>query len=210
MRRTDLPAVVDDKSPRLRVSRRSFFQSFAATSLLIGSEIGRAETFTTPNGDHGRIKPPAPVPDVQLLRHDGVKASLPQLTLGHATAVQLMFTACSTTCPIQAAIFERVQTLLPTMAAKGIQLLSLSVNPEDDSVRSLAGWRSRFNAGPQWIAATPSVADTPAIQSFFGRARTNFADHSTQVNIVDRQGRLVWRTNELPASQEIATILSKL
>ena len=118
-----------------------------------------------------------------------------------------MFTTCTTTCPIQAAVFQRVQTLLPAMAADRIQLLSLSVNPDDDSAGALSAWRSRFNAGPNWIAAAPAPSDNRLIQNFFGQAR-NYADHSTQVNIIDRQGRLTWRTNELPTAQEIAAILT--
>jgi protein SCO1/2 len=194
-------------------TRRAFLHSLAATSLVFATNSfaqTAASQNAAPNSDHGRIKPPAPVPDVSLLQYDGTTITLPRMTLGHATAVQLMFTTCTTTCPIQAAIFQRVQTLLPNMAEKKIQLLSLSINPEDDNVGSLAGWRHRFNAGPEWIAAAPSVADIPAIQSFFGQTKGNFADHSTQVNIVDRHGRLVWRTNELPTSQEIAAILGKL
>jgi len=35
------------------------------------------------------------------------------LSAGHATALQVMFTACTTTCPIQGAIFARVQRELP-------------------------------------------------------------------------------------------------
>jgi len=164
----------------------------------------------TPNNDHGRIKPPVPVPDVPLLRFDGRKTTLAALTLGHATAVQLMFTTCTTTCPIQAAIFQHVQSLLPEMAGRKIQLLSLSVNPEDDNARALAAWRSRFHAGPQWIAAAPDAAKNSDVQTFFGRASGSYADHSTQVNIVNRRGRLVWRTNELPAAEEIASILRRV
>jgi len=183
----------------------------AATSLLLGSRLGLGQSVAvTPNSDHGRIKPPAPVPDVALLRYDGRRTTLAALTLGHATAVQLMFTTCTTTCPIQAAIFQHVQAMLPDMAARKIQLLSLSVNPEDDNAGALAAWRGRFHAGPEWIAAAPAAASSQAVQTFFGRANGSYADHSTQVNIVDRHGRLVWRTNELPAADEIAGILRKV
>jgi protein SCO1/2 len=202
-------------SRRPELSRRVFLRSMAAASVLLGSRLTHGQSVAvTPNSDHGRIKPPAPVPDVPLLRFDGRKTTLAALTLGHATAVQLMFTTCTTTCPIQAAIFQHVQSLLPEMAARKIQLLSLSVNPEDDNARALAAWRSRFLAGPQWIAAAPyfgaGSASNTDVQIFFGRANGNYADHSTQVNIVDRRGRLVWRTNELPAAEEIASILKKV
>jgi len=202
-------------SRRPELSRRVFLRSMAAASVVLSSRFTHGQSVAvTPNSDHGRIKPPAPVPDVPLLRFDGRKTTLAALTLGHATAVQLMFTTCTTTCPIQAAIFQHVQSLLPEMAGRKIQLLSLSVNPEDDNTPALAAWRSRFHAGPQWIAAAPDFVAGPAsnadIQTFFGRASGSYADHSTQVNIVDRRGRLVWRTNELPAAEEIASILGRV
>jgi len=195
-------------------NRRAFLHSIAATSFVVATktfaQIGNSQNTAAPNSDHGRIKPPVPVPDVPLLRNDGTKTTLAALTLGHATAIQMMFTACTTTCPIQAAIFGRVQTLLPAMAANKIQLLSLSVDPEDDNARALTNWRHRFHAGPNWLAASPAPADTARIQTFFGQSAGSFASHSTQVNLVDRQGRLVWRTNELPTPEEIAAILRKL
>jgi protein SCO1 len=176
-------------------SRRSFLQAVLASVPVIRG--------------HGKINPPVPVPDVALLRHDGVSLALPLLAKGHATAVQLMFTACTTTCPIQAAIFQRVQTKLPTMAAHAIQLLSLSIDPEDDTPTALSSWRRRFHAGPTWIAAAPALADVPRLQEFFGKGG-DLADHSTQVHILDRQGRLVWRTFEMPAAEEITAILQKI
>jgi protein SCO1/2 len=192
-------------------SRRVFLHSLAATSLALGTRLAHPQSVSaTPNSDHGRIKPPVPVPDIPLLQYDGRNTSLGSLTLGHATAVQLMFTTCTTTCPIQAAIFQHVQSMLPDMAARKIQLLSLSVNPEDDNAPALAAWRSRFHAGPEWIAAAPTAASNADVQTFFGRANGSYADHSTQVNIVDRRGRLVWRTNELPAAEEIASILRRV
>jgi len=178
-----------------RVSRRSFLQVLTASAPLIRG--------------HGKINPPVPVPDISLLRHDGASTSFLPLVTGQATAVQLMFTACTTTCPIQAAIFQRVETGIPEMAARGIQLLSLSVDPEDDTPKALSDWRRRFHAGPCWIAAAPKAADVPRVQEFFGKGG-DLADHSTQVHILDRQGRLVWRTFEMPTAQEISRILQKL
>jgi len=200
--------------PRNPPTRRAFLHSLAAASLAVATrsfaQTATGPTAETPSADHGRIKPPVAVPDVRLLTYDGRKSSLRALTLGHATAVQLMFTTCTTTCPIQAAIFQHVQSMLPEMAARRIQLLSLSVNPDDDNAAALAGWRRRFHAGPEWIAAAPDAAKNSDVQTFFGRANGSFADHSTQVNIVDRGGRLVWRTNELPSAEEIASILRRV
>jgi protein SCO1/2 len=158
---------------------------------------------------HGKIDPPVSVPDLALVRYDGASMKLLPLVNGHATAIQLMFTSCMTTCPIQAAIFAKVQAMLPAMQDRGIQLLSLSIDPEDDTPAALSAWRQRFHAGPNWIAASPSLADVPRLQDFFGKGGDS-SDHSTQVHIVDRKGNLVWRTFELPTPQEIASVLQKI
>lgn len=174
-------------------SRRSFMQAVLAAPIT-----------------HARkIAPPVLAPDIRVVRHDAVSTTLLPLLKGHATALHLMFTSCTTTCPIEAAIFEKVQTMLPKMADQGIQLFSLSIDPEDDTPKALSAWRRRFHAGPNWIAASPAIADITRVQSFFGNGKDSF-DHSTQVHIFDRSGRLVWRTYELPAPAEVAIVLQKI
>jgi protein SCO1/2 len=159
---------------------------------------------------HGKGKvTPVLAPDVRVVRHDGVFMTLLPLLKGHATALHLMFTSCTTTCPIEAAIFEKVQTMLPGMAEQGIQLVSLSIDPEDDTPKALSAWRHHFHAGPNWIAASPAIADLTSVQNFFGNGKDSY-DHTTQVQILDRSARLVWRTNELPTPGEITTVLQKI
>jgi protein SCO1 len=177
------------------VSRRSFLQVVAGASLAIRG--------------HGKISPPLPVPDIELLRCDGDRTRFRSMVKGYATAVHLMFTACGTTCPIEAATFRQVQDSLPGMERIGIQLLSLSIDPEDDTPGTLTTWLRRYHAGPAWIAAVPLPSALPRIQGFFGTGNDT-ADHSTQVHILDRNGSLVWRTYELPTPGEIAATLRKV
>ena len=96
--------------------------------------------------DHGRVKPPLPPPDIEVVSQDGTKARLPALLRGRATALHPMFTACRATCPIQGAIFARVQKLLPDQASRGIQLVSLSVDPVRDTPAALRKWLAEFHA----------------------------------------------------------------
>ena len=135
---------------------------------------------------------------------------LPAITTHHATAVQLMFTGCTTTCPMQGAIFEGVQKLLPEMNARGIQLLSLSVDPQNDTPAAMSAWLRRFHAGQTWSGAAPENKDLARLKGFFGRGVGSSDDHSTQVHILDRASRLVWRTSELPSPEEIAALLQRV
>lgn len=183
------------------VSRRSFLQALLAAA--VAALPARAVS------GHGQVKPPIPVPDIPILLHDGTSTSLAKLATAHATAVQLMFTSCTTTCPIQAAIFQRVQSQLDTTSSRSAQLLSLSIDPQTDTPAALNFWRQRFQASASWLAAAPSPAGAPLLQDFFAKSN-NSADHSTQVSLLDRQARLIWRTYELPTAEEILQILRKI
>jgi protein SCO1/2 len=184
-------------------SRRTFFQA-----LLLGPLTGAFGESPSLHG-HGQVKPPLPAPDISLMRYDGVGVRLPQLVRGHVTAVQLMYTECTTTCPMGAATFARVQKLLPGMGARHIQLLSLSIDPKDDSAKAMAAWRRRFQAGANWVVAAPTLRDSKQMLDFFQKGDDS-SDHSTQVSILDRNGCLVWRTYEFPAAEEVIGILRRV
>lgn len=187
--------------------------SFSRRALLAGAatlpaiRLGWA---AGPAADHGRIRPPVPAPDIPLVGHDGASTTLPRLLAERVTALQVMFTACTTTCPIQGAIFARVQKLIPDQVARGIQLVSISVDPAHDTSAALARWLRRFGARPGWRAAAPRPADVAQVRAFFGAGRIATDNHSTQVQLFDRTGALVWRTGELPEAEEVATLLRRI
>jgi protein SCO1/2 len=160
--------------------------------------------------DHGRIVPPVPIPALRVRCADGTAATLDALVRGHVTAVHLMFTGCSTVCPIQGAIFQRVQSLLPDQRATRIQLLSLSIDPAEDTPAAMRRWLGRFNARDGWIAAAPDPQDLDALWNLFGQGRNAVENHATQVDIIDRRGLLIFRTPQLPSADTIADLLQKV
>jgi protein SCO1/2 len=121
-----------------------------------------------------------------------------------------MFTGCSSVCPMQGAIFERVQALLPDQRQRGIQLLSLSIDPQGDTPRAMQAWLERFAAREGWIAVAPEPEDLGRLLDLFGQGRNAVESHATQVNVIDRRGNLVFRTPELPSADAIADILRRV
>jgi len=121
-----------------------------------------------------------------------------------------MYTSCTTVCPIQAAIFERVQLLLPDQTDRNIQLLSLSVDPTTDTPEALQAWLRKVRARAGWIAVAPAMKDLDELLKLFGQGRDAIENHATQVNIINRQGELIWRTLGLPSADSIADILRKV
>ena len=163
--------------------------------------------------DIGLVRPPIEVPDVTVVSADGVRAPLSDLLRGRVTAIQLMFSKCKSICPIEAATLARVQEALEAVtdtSIDDIQLLSLSIDPATDTPEVLKAWLKRFGAKRGWTAACPAETDLGRVRAFFDRASNLGEDHSTVISLVDRNGRLVWRSLELPPSDEVAKLLIQL
>jgi protein SCO1/2 len=191
------------------LSRRRLLQAVAGATAasLVAVRLSALELAS--NTQHGRVDPPLQLPSLRLRCAGGGVSDLASLTRGFATAAHLMFTACSSTCPIQGAIFQRVQSLLPQNRACQARLLSISIDPQD-TPRKLSVWLARFGARPGWTAAVPASTDMPQILQLFGLGRTDISDHATQVQIIDRSARLIWRTGALPPPESVVDILLRM
>jgi protein SCO1 len=157
------------------------------------------------HNDPGRVLPPQPAPALSLTLHDGRKAQLKTLLAGRVTALQLMFTGCSATCPIQGALFSQVQEL--TKHEKGLQLISVSIDPLSDDPKAMRAWLSRFGAKEHWLGATPDLNQLDAWLEFL-RARNKGVDrHTPQVYFFNSLGELALRSTDFPAPEDIARLM---
>ena len=182
------------------VRRRSVLAGFAA-SLLLRSVPAAA------HGNIGPIKPPLGMPDIEIATSDGFRGPLRERLLGRVTAVQLMFTQCKSICPIEAATFARTQEAFAGAAPEGVQLLSLSIDPLNDTPDAMKAWLDTMGAKAGWTAAAPVPADLARARAFFDGASDFGEDHSTAMSVMDPAGLLVWRTPELPEPEEVARLL---
>lgn len=186
-----------------RSGRRRFLVAWAGACLALGrSSVASAHGI-------GIVTPPVGLPlEVRVLRSDGVRLPLRRLLLGRTTALQLMFTGCSETCPLQGALFASVQQEAAHSGSR-LQLLSLSIDPMDDA-RSLSAWLQRFGAGRNWMAAVPTAADIDVLRKALQAGAPAVPAHSSQVFFVDTGGRLVWRSEDLPPVELVMDIATRL
>ena len=91
--------------------------------------------------------------------------------------VNFIFTTCTTICPAMASIFQQVQMGLGE-DAEDILMVSVSIDPEYDSVDALADYASRFRAGPQWHFLTGTLENSIAIQQAFDAYRGDKMNHA--------------------------------
>ncbi|MFM2054001.1 MAG: hypothetical protein RL456_2038 [Pseudomonadota bacterium] len=158
----------------------------------------------------GPVTPPAPLPAMTVTRHDGRRQPLAALLQGRVTALQLMFTGCSSVCPLQGAQFAELQRRLGGDLGRRLGLLSVSIDAPGDDAPALRRWRERHGAGPAWVAAVPDPADVDRLPALL-RGRIADADrHSAQTFVIDRSGRLTYRCAELAPAEAIADILRQL
>lgn len=165
---------------------------------------------TVAHSSIGPVDPPQRAPEMTLNGADGNAFELRRRLTGCVTALQLMFTGCSATCPIQGAIFADAQTGL-LKAARHLRLLSVSVDPLSDDPKALSAWLVRFGAQPgRWTAASPSMKDQNSLPDFL-RGRASDADrHATQVFLFNKRAELVFRTTELPPGAHLAELMLDL
>jgi len=90
--------------------------------------------------DHGQVPP------FSLVDHLGRTMTRDSL-LGHVTIVNFIFTRCDTVCPVTSMKMRTVQERTGDVGDR-IKLLSISVDPDHDTVEALAAYADRFGADP--------------------------------------------------------------
>jgi protein SCO1 len=198
---------------RRRVLRAAVGAGIAALGLP-GAVLAAPRSEDSGHFPFGPLTRPRALASWAVQTHLDQAGTLEGLLRGKTTALQLMFTGCNATCPLQGALFAQTQRGLAASGGaglQGLQLLSLSIDALGDSPAALARWLGRFGAQPGWLAAVPKVADVDAIIERLGRGgepRPAGNDpHTGQVYLINRRAELVLRTPNLPSAAQVVSAL---
>jgi len=164
---------------------------------------------TWAHNDAGVVSPPIAPPAVSLTLEDKSKTTLQALLSNHVTAVQLMFTSCEATCPIQGSLFADAAKKLGGRV-KPAQLLSISIDPGNDTEERLRDWLKRFGASPRWHAARPAARQIQSLITFLKAKNAPPDPHTGQVYYFNLRGELVLRSVDFPSAVEIVRTLEAL
>lgn len=108
------------------------------------------------------------VPNVTLLNQDGKKVNLRALIEGgKPVIVNFIFSTCTTICPVMTATFSNLRSELGDKAAERVQLISISIDPENDRPERMKQYLSRFNSGPGWEFLTGTRDDIGRVLKAF-------------------------------------------
>ncbi len=118
-----------------------------------------------------------------------------QTLRGTPLIVTFVAAHCTDACPLVNAQFAQAAHRF-SIEHKRVRLLTITLDPEHDSLRDMRDIARRFGANAKrWIVAGGPPRDVHAIMSAFGviaeRGRDGYADvHTTFVYFIDANGRL--------------------
>lgn len=127
------------------------------------------------------------IPDVPVLDHEGKALHFyTDLVKDKVVAVNFLFTNCTTICPPLGITFAKLRKLLGERAGSEIHLISVSVDPVNDTPARLKAWASKFGLGPGWSLITGKPDDMTALLKALGAYTSNPNDHPPLVLIGTR------------------------
>jgi len=153
----------------------------------------------------GWVRPRLAAPALRITSANGRPTTLAGAIAGKVTAVQLMFTGCSSTCPVQGALFAAMASRLES---KDVQFLSISIDALGDTPAALSAWQDRFGRAPAWNTAVADSADVGPLADFMKGVAGKPGTHTAQVFVFDRASRLCYRTGDSPLIGDIEALLS--
>jgi protein SCO1/2 len=107
------------------------------------------------------------VPDVWLQREDGQRVKLTaELDDGRPVVLNFVYTTCPGICPMMSQVFSQFQANLAAQHGK-VHMVSISIDPEQDTPARLRAYARQFGAGSQWQHYTGTVAASIAAQKAF-------------------------------------------
>lgn len=117
------------------------------------------------------------IPAVALVNADGEPVDLSsELQIEKPLLLNFIFTSCTAICPVLSATFAQVQKEL----GKGdevIRMVSITIDPEQDTPARLKVYAERYHAGPRWHFLTGSRRNILEVQQAFDAYRGDKMSH---------------------------------
>jgi cytochrome oxidase Cu insertion factor (SCO1/SenC/PrrC family) len=104
-----------------------------------------------------------PVPDIEVVNQHGRHVRFnSQVVEGRIAIVTGFFTTCSSMCPITQEKLSQVARLLGPRLGKDVVIVSVSVDPQNDTPGRMKDWGEKFHIGPGWtlLSGNPAEVDT--------------------------------------------------
>lgn len=128
------------------------------------------------------------IPDVKLLDAAGAEVPLRSSLDDKPVILNFIFTTCGAVCPVMTHTFSQVQAALGS-ERNAVRMVSISIDPEQDTPEALRAYAGKYGAGPQWQMLTGSRDASIAVQRAFDVYRGDKMNHQPATFLRARPGQ---------------------
>lgn len=179
--------------------KRCFVATFIIVLLALGS---LSEEAYAGNLNYKRSIEKYSLPDVVLVNQDGRRVRGRDIFQSEKPViVDFIFGTCTTICPVLSAGYANLQQKLSTQQEK-VHLVSISIDPENDTPKVLKDYLKRYRAKPGWDFFTGSRSDVNALMKALDAYIPNKMSHYPLTLIWLPRDRSWIRINGLMSSSE--------
>lgn len=131
--------------------------------------------------------------DVELTNQDGKKVRFYSDVLkGKTVVVNAFFTTCTSVCPPMNRNMEKIQEALGDRVGRDVFLVSITVDPENDTPARMKEYAKKFHAGAGWTFLTGKKENLDWALYKLGQYVENKDDHTT-VFIIGNEPTGLWK-----------------
>ena len=147
------------------------------------------------------------LPDVKQQKLDGSKVTFSEALSGaRPTILSFIYTSCQDICPVTSQTLSQVQE--KALKAWGpLHIVSVSIDPETDTVARLSKYADRYHVGKNWDYLTGTLEASVIIQKAFNAFQGDKMNHAPVYFIHNGVDKKWIRVDGLVSADElIATI----
>jgi protein SCO1/2 len=158
------------------------------------SALGQVAQFTLPN--------------VSLVDQDGVQHRFPQdLIEGKIVVVSFVFTGCTTICSPVGANMGALDRMLDAQVGAKVSLLSVTLDPLNDTPPRLATWRRQFDDRPGWRLLTGDPEQVTRVLHAMRQDTADIAQHDAFLWLGDPRSGTWTRVSSLASPETLAALI---
>ena len=117
------------------------------------------------------------LPDLAVVRMDGKRMKLSEaINDGRPVVLNFIYTSCTAICPVTSQVFMEFREQIGAEKDR-INMVSFSIDPEQDSPKRLTQYAKRFGSAGTWPHYTSSVQDSETLQRAFEAWRGDKMNH---------------------------------
>lgn len=135
--------------------------------------------------------------DYHLTDQNGNEVRLADLLKDKVVVMNFLFTTCTTICPPMGANISELNRRLADKKEEGLTVVSISIDPVNDTPERLKAWSDKFNPGPGWTLLTGEKSDVDQLLKDL-KVFTPLKEDHAPIVMIGKEGEDNWiRTNGL-------------